>query len=525
MLTIGLVLILFTSSSPNDRGIALNTICLGLATASIAVPLAGLISWVLFSHGIIPRLLLALCCGLAIIPAFLHVSAWDSAFGKLGWFVSTRGEALKPMLTGWSAAIWVHAMAATAQISLIFFLGRLASGNQLQEQARLEANSWSVFWYVTLPNMKPLIVLSVIWIVVSCSREIAATDLYQIGTLAEQIYLGFSLGQLNSVLGNFSDQQIEGARTMGFMVSVVVVLWLTMTSIWAFSRMQSLPIASDHQRPSRFSERNRIKSVIGILIILLVAVVPVCNLLIRASFSVELADGVPTPGYSIGQIGHSLFRALSEYRESFLWTSILAAVSASLVVVIASLLAWLSRKGWRWNFIFAICVAVTCSTPGPLIGSWLSKVLSSSNHPFVVWLYDQTIFAPVLANVIFCFPIGALLCWFVLRNTASDAQENASLEGASSISNLIRLGVFANAYAFLGIWILTFAYCFGELSASQMVLPPGIDTIPRVTLGLLHSGVDEMTAALTIVTVFFLFVVSGIGCSAIWLNNRRQVRQ
>ena len=143
----------------------------------------------------------------------------------------------------------------------------------------------------------------------------------------------------------------------------------------------------------------------------------------------------------------------------------------------------------------------------------------------MVWLYDQTIFAPVLANVIFCFPIGALLCWFVLRNTATDAQENASLEGASSISNLIRLGVFANAYAFLGIWILTFAYCFGELSASQMVLPPGIDTIPRVTLGLLHSGVDEMTAALTIVTVFFLFVVSGIGCSAIWLNNRRQVRQ
>ena len=106
-----------------------------------------------------------------------------------------------------------------------------------------------------------------------------------------------------------------------------------------------------------------------------------------------------------------------------------------------------------------------------------------------------------------------------------DSQENAQLEGASTLSRLMSLGIASNHWAFLGIWLITFAACFGELSASQMVLPPGIDTVPRLTLGLLHSGVDEMTAALTIVTVAFLFLISGLGCAAIWLNNRRHIKQ
>jgi ABC-type spermidine/putrescine transport system permease subunit II len=46
-----------------------------------------------------------------------------------------------------------------------------------------------------------------------------------------------------------------------------------------------------------------------------------------------------------------------------------------------------------------------------------------------------------------------------------------------------------------------------------------MDTVPRLMLGLLHAGVDEMTAALTIVTVGIILLISIAGWGLIRLNH------
>ena len=115
-----------------------------------------------------------------------------------------------------------------------------------------------------------------------------------------------------------------------------------------------------------------------------------------------------------------------------------------------------------------------------------------------------------------------MIVWFSFRNVARDALESASLEGASGWQQLVQFGVTANPFLLPGCWLITFAICFGELSASQMVLPPGIDSVPRLTLGLLHAGVNEMTAALTIVTIAGILVVSLMGWGLVCLNRRAQ---
>ena len=98
-------------------------------------------------------------------------------------------------------------------------------------------------------------------------------------------------------------------------------------------------------------------------------------------------------------------------------------------------------------------------------------------------------------------------------------------KGQGGWFEFLRFGLLANAAAAIGCWLISFAFCFGELSASQIVLPPGIDTIPRLMLGLLHAGVDEMTAALTIVTFGAIVLVSASGWALIRLNQRRGSRQ
>ena len=60
--------------------------------------------------------------------------------------------------------------------------------------------------------------------------------------------------------------------------------------------------------------------------------------------------------------------------------------------------------------------------------------------------------------------------------------------------------------------------------ASQTVIPPGLDTVLRRMLGMLHSGVDDTTAGLTIVTVLFILVICPSGWTLVRLNRPENSR-
>jgi iron(III) transport system permease protein len=105
------------------------------------------------------------------------------------------------------------------------------------------------------------------------------------------------------------------------------------------------------------------------------------------------------------------------------------------------------------------------------------------------------------------------MSWFVWKNVADDALENARLEAAGGWAQFWRIVVPANWRFVVGTSLVLLVVCWGELSASHLVLPPGVDTMPRRMLGLLHSGVDDRTAGLTIAIVAstMLFTCAGWG--------------
>lgn len=528
---IGFSIALVYATVPNsvgaDRSVAINTVCLGFCSAAVAIPLGALAAWVANGRGWLSRGVLVSCVSLLIVPVFVHVSAWDSAFGRLGWVTATEGEVLKPIVSGWSAAVWIHAIAATPQVAIIMLLGLSMGRRTFEEQALLETGRASVFWHVTLPRLSPLILLSAVWIFVGCSREIAVSDVYRIGTLAEQVYLGFSLGQFNSIRGNWTPQQVADAQSLGTYVTIGVVGWILVTSVWFFSRITSLEFDSSQWRPDTISKSSTsfAKKLCAILLLLILVVVPIGNLFYRASFSVESIGGIPTPTHSLVQLVTVLGSVFTQFQTEFAWSTTIAAVSATLILGIVTVFTWLACQSRFWKAVFILALTVSCAIPGPLFGSWLSMFFSSLTNATAVWLYDRTICAPVIAACFFCWPLAGLIVWFVFRKTAIDCLENSRLEGASAFQQLFGIVLAPNKRLLFGCWLITFALCFGELSTSQMVLPPGMDTVPRTTLGLLHAGVDEMTAALTIVNVALIIVVSWLGWMAIGLNPARLNRQ
>lgn len=512
------LLIVIGLATENDRAVALRTFGLGLAAALIAVPLGGLLAWVALGQGIISRLTMFATLLLLVVPVFLHVSTWDAALGRLGWLTATEGQVLIPLVSGLRAAAWVHGVAAAPQIAVLILIGLMNGRRTFEEQALLETSPLGVFWHVTLPRLLPVVVLSVLWTLIVCSREIAATDLYQVGTLAEQIYLGFSLGQINALGGNWTPEQMEAAGNLSPNLTIMLIAWLAVTAVIVFFQLTQLETLSDQQLPlkqirqTQTKDRNgSCKSAVGLGLLLILVVVPLCNLIVRCCFFVKPVDGVPTSSYSLSQLATTMRRAIFDYTNEFQWSLVIAAVSATVIVGVAVAISWLARKSRTWQILFAITLAISCAVPGPLLGSWITKLFTATDWPLVHWLFDRTICAPVLASVGFCWPLAPLLVWFVFRKIAADALEHSAIEGAGVRSQFWRFGVLGNGRALAGCWLITLTFCFGELSATQLVLPPGIDTIPRLMLGLLHAGVDEMTAALTLVSVGVIGLVAGCG--------------
>ena len=259
--------------------------------------------------------------------------------------------------------------------------------------------------------------------------------------------------------------------------------------------------------------------------LILIAVIPLTNLLVRGSFFVQSIDGKPTPGYSLSHLTQAISNILTKNQSEIIWSTLIASASAILLLVVAILFAWFARRSTKVGWLFLISIALTAALPGPLIGTIVVKTFSTFDNDLVIWLFDRTILPAVIAVFLFCWPISSVLTWFSLKNTPVDTLEHASLEGASQSSQLLQLGVFGNLTSLVGCLLITFAVCFGELSASHMTLPPGIDTVPRLALGWLHAGVNEMTAALTIVTVTLIVGISVLGWSLVCLKESQNYRK
>lgn len=506
----------------NRQAVLWRTLGLGLGASFVAIPLAILAAVSANRPTFVGKTLLLTLIGLAVVPPYVNVSCWDSAFGKLGWLTSAQGQILQPLLTGWAAAIWVHALGFVPQFALLFLIS-LFTGRTFEEQARLDISSIVVFFHITLRRLLPLMLMCIFWALILCSREIAVTDLFQIGTLAEQIYLGYALGQVNALPANQSAESIASAGTTEGWVRIAQFLFIVALSIGFFSRAagfskdgwSTMAVGGDPERPAGTWLNG-----VGVLFLLLLLVaVPLVNLIFQAGTSVLLVDGQPHQIWTVENVFGSIGKTALEFRSAFCWSGVIAVSASSLIVVCATIvcfLAKINRVAW-WGMITLTALAAGLS--GPDIGSGLTELLSKSENRVLIWLYDCTIVPAVIANVIFCWPLVTLIVWFAISQTTRDQIESASFERLGIIHRIYEFGFRQHWQMFVGVWMLATTICFSELSASQMVLPPGVETVPQVTLGKLHAGVNETTAALSMLTIG---LVVAIALSA-WIIVQRSI--
>ena len=510
--------------APQDQAIALRTLSLGLCTSLIALPLGILLATVASGRGIVAAAARSFCLVGVLLPVFVHVTAWDAAFGKLGLLTSTFGDVLQPIVSRWPAAIWLHAMIATPQVAVLFLVAYSSGSAAWEDALRLDARPAVARLKILQWRFLPVIIASVLWTMIGCAREIGVTDIYQIGTLAEQVYLGYSLGQLNALGNAWTADQLAAAQNLGTGITILIIAWLAASAMFAFLTLSRSVENSETNRPASRQKNSILLNAAGVFLLLVVVVVPIANLIGRVGFTVKRIGGQPTAVWESGSALTAIQGALTNFQDEFLWSLLIAAASATVVVAIVIPAVWFGRRSLFGKILLAIVFAILASVPGPSLGLFVGWLFSQIDNSTLHYLYDRTIAAPVIANVLFCLPLAIPIFWFLGTQISIDQQEQARLEAVPTFSQLLQFAIVGPWKANLGAWFLIAALSFAELSATQMVLPPGIDTVPRLALGMLHAGVNESTAALTLVTLAPVLMLAFLAQICFASNRQKQLR-
>jgi ABC-type Fe3+ transport system permease subunit len=264
-----------------------------------------------------------------------------------------------------------------------------------------------------------------------------------------------------------------------------------------------------------------------LVLVTMVAGGPIGNLLYKAGIEVTMTVGSRVRSWSIVKVLKLVFVvAPLEYRSD-LWLSTKLGVGTATAAVAAALpLAWGMRhaRGTPWVRLTALATCMT--VPGPLLGVALIRLLNQpadSPLAFLGALYDSN-FAPWLAQTIRALPLATLIVWPALASVPQAMLDLAATEGSGWWGQLLRVALPQRWPAVAAAWLVGFAIAVGELAATVLLMPPaagGVTTISVRIFQMLHYGVDDRAAAVSLLMILAIAAITG---AAAWMMTRTVAR-
>ena len=96
--------------------------------------------------------------------------------------------------------------------------------------------------------------------------------------------------------------------------------------------------------------------------------------------------------------------------------------------------------------------------------------------------------------------------------------DSAATEGCGSVGQLGRI-VLPQRIPALGVaWLIGLALALGDLTASILVVPPGVETLSIHVFNLVHYGVEDQVAGICLALAAAL---GGLAAAAMWLATAR----
>jgi iron(III) transport system permease protein len=536
LLLAGLAAVTFSQVDQRVGRLLLNTAWLVAGVEILALPLGVLLAVALAKTDVPGRRAAELLTiAMLFVPLYMLTGAWDAGFGIQGWLTLTTNPHLahEPWLSGWRAAVWIHAMAAIPWVALIVAARLRSVEAELEEDALLRMPAYQVVRRVTLRRAGGAVVVASVWVAMVTSAEISVTDVYQYRTFAEEVYTQAVLGAFDfappmdnglAVPGQAAAARATAASNgAGSGQPVQVDSALSIRSLWCGLGLSAILVVAallasgqllddlvhaPERRPWRWRLRaGRWPAAIAFWVgLFVVAGVPLANLICKAGVLVQATDTGRVRSWSAIKVVEGVAAAPWQYREELWQSAEIGTAAATAALVLGVPLAWSMRGGsslpWRRLGAIALLMAV----PGPLLGIAMIRLLNQptdSPVAFLAPLYD-TNFAPWLVQTLRALPIVTLIAWPSLASVPQAMLDTAATDGAGWWRRLVSIAIPQRWPAIAAAWLVGLAIAVGELAATVLVVPPGPTTISVRIFSLIHYGVDDRVASICLVLVLGL---------------------
>jgi iron(III) transport system permease protein len=475
------------------------TVRVVLAAEAIALPIGVPLALVLFrTDAWGRRAMLGLLALAAFVPMPLHATAWLGALGNAG-----RMQAIgaAPILVGWTGAAFVHAKAAIPWIVLLAGVGMRAVETELEDAAHLDLPSWRVLGRVTLRRAVGALAGAALAVAVLTAGDMTVTDLLQVRTYAEEAYLQYQLGRGPAsaaavalpplaVLGTLI---VVAARGLLRADPARLATVAAKGKVWRLGRWR-VPLGL------------AVATTAGTLVAL-----PLFSLVWRAGRVGGTAAAGLSPRWSLRGLIGTLGRAFRDAEEPLTEGVVWSAAGATATVALAWALAWVARRPGPWRWVVAAVVALTLAAPGPVAG--MALVLASQTIPAV----RDSAAMLVLADVLRTLPYALLVLWPAMRTVPPEYFDSAALDGYGEWGQIWKVAMPMTRGATIAAWGVSFALSLGELPATILVSPPGMNVISQEIWSLLHTGVESHLAGVALV---MLAAIAAAGALAAWGLSR-----
>lgn len=490
-----------------EMGLLANTLFLAAGAAALSLPLGAALAFLLARTDLPGRRFLAGLLGaLLVVPLYLQGGAWMAGFGLQGWWTAWQQQDWPVPLAGWRGAIWVHAVAAVPWVALLTGLGLAAAPSELEEETLLVGSPWQTAWRITWPHALPAVTVAAIWVALGAATEMSVTDLFQVRTYAEELYTQIAIG----------DTDAAGVSVVpGIALSAALVggLWS------AGRRMACWRLAAPPRRRVvfRLHKWRWPLAVLAAGLVFLCVGVPLINLVWKAG--VEAAQGPEglVRRWSAVKCASIVAASPGRCSRELMWSLWIGSTTATAALAAAAPLAWWARGTAGRAAVLLLAAGTLAALPGPAIGLALIELLNRPEAPWLVALYDRSILAPCAAQWVRAVPWATLVAWLAMESIPQALLDAAALDGAGPLAILRRV-VWPQRRAALGAaWLAAFLVACGDLAASILVVPPGVTTLSIHIFGLLHYGVEDQVAGISLALVAGLLATAGIMA---WLLRR-----
>jgi iron(III) transport system permease protein len=489
----------FVLADPDFRRAFLSSLALAAGMTAIAVPLGGLIAFLVVRTDlpgksvIEPALLVPIVLS-PIVIAFGYVVA----VGPVG-FASLAVKDLIGIvpwnLYSLTSLIVIAGLTHVPHVYLFSSTALRKLNLELEEQARvMGAAPWRVALTVSLPLAWPALVYAGV-LIFFLGFELFGLPLI-IGDPAGVLVLTTYLFKLTNILGTPS-YQLMAVVAVAIALVTLPLVYLQRFLLRMAERYATMGGKGLHSRPLRLGPW-RWLALACILVWLLVAIaLPLAGVLLRAFVS-RWGEGV-NPLEWLTLENFTELAAQPNLIEAILNTVLLATVGAAAAVTVYALIAFATHR-WRSRFVALTDYLVLLPRALPGLVAGLAFLWVFLFVPYLGMLRSSLV-GLWLAYTVVWLAFGLRLISAALAQIAPELEQAARVTGASPGRAFGQVTLPLIRFGLLSSWLLCFMIFTREYSTGVYLQGPGTEVLGPLIVSLFGGGSLELVAALSVVNV------------------------